>query len=314
MRERLQPVLAVLDEGLNLYRRHFVPFLLLSAGWVVPFAMLYGVLFGISLNMSSSSEDALAMLLLLGGMFLLLPWLLYLLGGMSRAAAAAIDGRPVRIRESLSIAPKRALGMGCFTLVYMMVAQFVASLFSLFILCPLYFVLIFGVVAFASVTSSPTITGIMSLGLVIVLFGGVYLFILVISGASYSSVLYAMQPWVQETLGFGDTIQRTVDLLIYRFAGNLLAWCFSALALTAVGVTVTFTVGIVLPLPILYFLGADTPLAQALSIASLVLGLVVTIPPLPIWMALLYRRNAAARAGADLDARVQSWWQKHFSV
>jgi hypothetical protein len=30
-------------------------------------------------------------------------------------------------------------------------------------------------------------------------------------------------------------------------------------------------------------------------------------------MALLYQRNRAARDGAELDARVQAWWQTYFA-
>jgi hypothetical protein len=34
------------------------------------------------------------------------------------------------------------------------------------------------------------------------------------------------------------------------------------------------------------------------------------LPPLPIWMALLYRRNLAARSGAALEAKIQAWMQE----
>lgn len=314
MRERLQPVLAVLDEGLALYRRHFVPFVLLSASWVVPFGILYALFFSVSLNTATGMEEIAIMLLLLAGIFLLLPWLLYLIGGMSRAAVAAMDGRPVRVHEALSIAPKRALGMGCFSLVYSMIAQFVVSIFSVIIICPVYILLVFGIAAFGSVLSGPTISSMLVLGLLGVIFGGVYLFLIVLSSASSGSVVYAMQPWVQESLGFGDSLQRSIDLLSYRFVSNLMAWFFSSLVLTAVGISVLATVGILLPLPILYFIGAETPLAQAFSVAAFVLGFVVMIPPLPIWMALLYRRNAVSRAGIKLDAQVQAWWQQHFGT
>ena len=42
------------------------------------------------------------------------------------------------------------------------------------------------------------------------------------------------------------------------------------------------------------------------------LGFVVVLPPLPIWMALLYRRNRAAREGSELDTAVQGWWRERF--
>ena len=39
MTETLQPILALLDEGLSLYRRNFVGFVLITASWFVPVAV-----------------------------------------------------------------------------------------------------------------------------------------------------------------------------------------------------------------------------------------------------------------------------------
>ncbi|HEU5011944.1 MAG TPA: hypothetical protein VFT66_05315, partial [Roseiflexaceae bacterium] len=62
-----------------------------------------------------------------------------------------------------------------------------------------------------------------------------------------------------------------------------------------------------LPLPLSFVLGGESPITAALSAAAWLLGLCVVLPPLPIWMALLYRRNLAARSGADLEAKIQAW-------
>ena len=46
MTETLQPILALLDEGLRLYRRNFVGFVLLTASWFVPVAIVAGTAVG----------------------------------------------------------------------------------------------------------------------------------------------------------------------------------------------------------------------------------------------------------------------------
>jgi hypothetical protein len=37
----------------------------------------------------------------------------------------------------------------------------------------------------------------------------------------------------------------------------------------------------------------------------------LVLPPLPIWMALLYQRNSAAHDGADLRVKVDAWLRAH---
>ncbi len=71
------------------------------------------------------------------------------------------------------------------------------------------------------------------------------------AGAVYSSgVIYALQPWVQESQPFSETFQRSLEMVGYRFRRNLLIWGLTALLLAAVGLTVTVTIGLLLPLPL----------------------------------------------------------------
>src|SRR5262245_35465574 len=133
MSERLQPILALLDEGIALYRRNFAGFMLISALWLVPVAIAAGLL----IAAASWLDEGAALLLALAGVVLLFPLTIYLIGGLSRGAAAAIEGRPVRFREALAIPLPRAAGMGCFTLVYEFIAQIVSNMLSLICICPL---------------------------------------------------------------------------------------------------------------------------------------------------------------------------------
>jgi hypothetical protein len=54
-------------------------------------------------------------------------------------------------------------------------------------------------------------------------------------------------------------------------------------------------------------LGEEDPATRAATIGAWLIGLMLVLPPLPIWMALLYQRNSAAHDGADLGQKVDAW-------
>lgn len=303
MSDALQPILALLDEGLSLYRRNFVGFLLIMASWFVPVAIAAGL----TVVAISWAEPTWAVALALGASLLLLPLLIYLAGGLSRAAGAAAEGRPARFREAMAIRPLRAAGMGCFAVIYAIVSQIVSSFLSALCICPLYVVGVLAASLLGATTSSisavPAILallGVTALG---------FFASLTIVGATGSGLFYGLQPWVQEARPFGETLGRSLALIGYRFGRNLLVWCLAALLIAAVGLTVTATIGTLLPLPLAYALGEDSPVVQAIAIGAWLLGLMVILPPLPIWMALLYRRNRALYEGEELMAKVREWSQ-----
>jgi hypothetical protein len=127
------------------------------------------------------------------------------------------------------------------------------------------------------------------------------------SGATYSSLVYALQPFVQDTLTFGDSIERSVNLTFYRLGQNLLAFVFASFIFAATSISVTVTLWVLLPLPLFWTLGSESPIAQGSSAMALLLGLIVVLPPMPIWMALLYQRNLDAYQGRDLVERVAAY-------
>ncbi|NWG21885.1 MAG: hypothetical protein HXY39_16385 [Chloroflexi bacterium] len=299
---RLHTALDLLDEGLALYRRDFAGFVLIAATWLTPLAIALGLFIGFADRLG----DLLIGLLLLVGAFLALPLTVYLIGGLSRGASAAIDGRPVRLREALAIGPGRVLSAGCFTLVYSLIVQIASAALSFICICPLYVIGI-AVSAILATAANGAGGGAILLALVGLLFGGVYLLALIVGGAGYGSLFYALQPWVQERLTFAQAMERSVDMVVFRFRSNLVAWALSALLVAAAGVSVSLAVGLLAPLPALLLLGAESPVAQAIASGAWLLGLVLVLPPLPIWMTLLYRRNLAARNGADLEQRVVVW-------
>jgi hypothetical protein len=303
MTERLQPILALLDEGLSLYRRNFAGFVLITASWFVPVAICAGLI----AVAASWLGDLWPVLLTFAALLLLFPLLIYLIGGLSRAAVAAAEGRTVRFREVMAIHPLRVAGMGCFTIVYAIVAQFATSLLSIVCICPLYLV---GLLFFGLTITATNGVGEVAGGIILVatflfgVFGS-----LMISGASGSVLFYGLQPWVHEARPFGESIARSLELIAYRIGRNLVVWCMAALLIAAAGTTVTATIGTLLPLPLLYALGEDSPVAQAISLSAWLIGFMVILPPLPIWMALLYQRNRAAQEGSDLQTKAQMWEQ-----
>ncbi len=112
---------------------------------------------------------------------------------------------------------------------------------------------------------------------------------------------------MQESRSFGESFQRSLELIVFRLGRNLIVWCLAALLIAAAGLTVMATIGILLPLPLLYALGEEAPATRAATIGAWLIGLMLVLPPLPIWMALLYQRNRAAHDGAELRVKVEAW-------
>ncbi len=298
---RLHSTLDLLDEGCAIYRRGFTGFVVIGLAWLTPIAIAIGLLIG---NAERIGENWLTVILL-AGLLLAFPLVIYLIGGLSRAAVAAIDGRAIDLREALAIHPVSVAKAGCFTLVYGAIVQVASASASFLCICPMY---IFGASAAALTFAAPdNLVGAGALAVFSLLLTGMYVVGFIIGGVSYSSMFYALQPWLIERLRFGEALERSVDLLTFRFRSNLVAWGLSALVVFAVGVSVSLAVGVIVPLPALLLLGSESTIAQAIAGVAWLLGLALVLPPWFIWMTLLYRRNLALRSGADLARRIETW-------
>jgi hypothetical protein len=299
---RLHPTLDLLDEGYALYRRHFTSFVAIGLAWLTPIAIAIGLLVS---NAERIGENWL-IVIALGGVFLAPLLLLYLIGGLSRAAAAAIDGRAIDLREALTIHPSGMVKAGCFAIIYSFIMQIASWAMSILCVCPIYVLglSLSGLFASADSDSPAAIAALVVFGLLIT---GMYGMGFIIGGIGYSSMFYALQPWFVERLRFGEALEHSVDLVVFRFRSNLVAWGLSALVVFAVGVSVSLAVGVIIPLPLLLLLGSESTIAQTIAGIAWLLGLALVLPPWFIWMALLYRRNLAARSGADLAQRIEAW-------
>jgi hypothetical protein len=296
-----QPILDVFDEGILLYRRGFVVFVLLTAMWIVPLAV------GVGLLIVFEQEFVFVVLMLLS-----LPLAVYLVGGLSRATTAVQQERVPGIGEALRIGPLRLLGMGLYSLVFMIVVNILTSVVMTVFFCSGMFALVavFGA-STAAINSElgqavSVIMGVLFL-LLILLF---YAISLLISGAVYCSLIYGLQPFIQHPINFGQAVQHSINLITYRFGFNLLAFFLTSMLFSATALVITIAIGSLLPLPLLLALGQHSPVAQGVSIFAWIVGLIVVLPPLPIWMTLLYQRNHAAREGSDLVARIAATTQE----
>ncbi|MEI7645362.1 MAG: hypothetical protein WCJ55_13895 [Chloroflexales bacterium] len=307
MHDTLQPTLDLLDDGLRLYRREFPRFALIVALGAVP-AIILAMLIIRRPNMLGSGGGILALLL---SALISLPLGVYLMGAISRATATALRGEPVALRAALAIGPLRLIGMGCYGGVFLFVANMAVSILSMVCFCPLSMAMGGAMGGIAGTTSgsgtaSAALAGMLNV-IAAVTFVLLYGFSLVLSGATYSSLIFSLQPFVQGNLRLGAAIQRSLDMTFYRFGANLLVYLCASLIFGVLAIGSTLAIGVLVPLPLFFLLGAESSIAQGISAAAMLVGLTLALPPLPIWMALLYLRRSAERDGDDLAVRIAAF-------
>ncbi|NJN66477.1 MAG: hypothetical protein HC884_07065 [Chloroflexaceae bacterium] len=301
---KLQPVLDILDEGLRLYRRGFVGFLLIVAIWLIP--MLIGI--GLTIGTAQFWEPAVTLLVALIWFVLLAVLAVYVVGVMSRATLTIQQEGRVNVRRSLAVHPFRLAGMGCYGFVYYLISNLFISSISMIIFCSFYLLTILLLsLGFLVADMTGPFGEAIAMMVVVVLVIFVILFYglaLALGGTTYSSLIYGLQPFVQERLGFGAAIERSINLTFYRTGYTLLAFLLSSVVFAVLAITVTIAIGVLLPLPLLMALGEESSIAQVGSALAWLVGLMVIIPPMPIWMVLLYQRNLACYLGTDLVERI----------
>lgn len=300
---RLQPVLDLLDEGLRIYRRGFLSFVLIAAIWFVPLAIALGLA---GAAFAWLSVD-LGVLLFMAVFLISLPLAFYLMGAMSRATLMIHQDQTVHLRTALQIPPRRVAAMGCFGVIFTLVGSTVTSLVGCICFAPIFTIM--GIGLGTLFASAPSANG--PLGMVVVMLYGTlflvaYAILIMVSSSVYSAMIYAIQPFAQEQLGFGAAVERSITLLRYRLRNNLLAFAASSLLFYAVAFSAYTAVSVLLPLPLRYLFGVNSTLVGLLTAAIVILGMVVALPPLPIWMALLYEQNVAAYEGTDLAERISA--------
>lgn len=307
MRSTLQPILDLLDDGLRLYRREFPRLALIAAIGTVP-GLIVAILIISRPELLGTTQGILAFY---GISLLAMPLSIYLMGAISRAAMASLEGRPVVLREALAIRPLRLVGMGCYGGVFLAVINMAISILGVFCFCPLYALVGIAAAGVFEAFNGGGAVGTAMTGLLMTILVAVFTLFygmsLVLSGATYGSLIFSLQPFVQGKLRMSEAIRRSIDMTFYRFGTNLLVYLCASLIFGTLALSVTLAVGTLVPLPLLFLIGAESHIAQGLGAAAFIAGLTLALPPLPIWMALLYRRRLAEREGADLAERVAAF-------
>lgn len=318
MNSRLHKAIDLLDEGLRLYRNGFLGFIQITSLWAVPVIISTGI-FMASLNVLTPTMAFFPTL----GWFLLLTLLsFYLVGALSHATRTMQQGQRINVRRSLTISPLRISGMGCYGTLYLLVATVISWGILFFVAyITIFLVLILGSGwAMTSETLGGTFGTVASLLILVVILAiilTVYMFSIVfsiaVSGSTYSSLVYALQPFVQEKLSFLESINRSITMIFCRFTHNLLVFLLASLIFISTALSVATTIGVLLPLPLLWAFGSESLITQGSGIVSWFLGLIVILPPMPIWMTLLYQYNLTAYQGSELIEHIAAASSPHSS-
>ncbi|HSH80467.1 MAG TPA: hypothetical protein VLA19_18215 [Herpetosiphonaceae bacterium] len=295
--------LALLDDGLRLYRRHLLSFVTIAALVMVPLA-------AVGLLWTTWVQTQLGGAWIALGAFLLAiiqyPVLLVAYVGIARAASMALDRRPIRVRDALRIGPVRVIAMGCYTVLFFLITSICLLGLFLAVVCPLLWGASFGGTMIGALGGSGTIGAAGSF--VVVIFGIAFLAVLLLSGAAFASQAYAVQAFALEQRPIGASMSRSVDLLTFRFGRNLLVFMgagaiVSTLLVAYLGTLFGGGMGLLRFLDVELSPVTTTVLQSVATTATQVL----LMPPLSIWMAMLHRALAQERDGQDLVVDVEAW-------
>ncbi|CAA9211429.1 MAG: hypothetical protein AVDCRST_MAG26-113 [uncultured Chloroflexia bacterium] len=295
--------LALLDDGLRLYRRHLLSFVMIAALVMVPLAAV-GLLWTTWVQTQlGGAWIALGAILLA---IIQYPLLLVAYAGIARAASMALDRRPIRVRDALRIGPVRVIAMGCYTVLFFLITSICLLGLFLAVVCPLLWGASFGGTMIGALGGSGTIGAAGSF--VVVIFGIAFLAVLLLSGAAFASQAYAVQAFALEQRPIGASMSRSVDLLTFRFGRNLLVFMgagaiVSTLLVAYLGTLFGGGMGLLRFLDVELSPLTTTVLQSVATTATQVL----LMPPLSIWMAMLHRALAQERDGQDLVVEVEEW-------
>lgn len=300
----LPTVLELLDDGLRLYRRNLAGFTLVATAVLVVVA-----LFSLSFMAFVRTEIgttagwtflAFCVLLAVG-----YPLMLYAFAALSRATAAALDGRPITLPGALRLSPARGCGMLVFNALFSVIAAATAGFLAFALACPMTYVSLLSAGLISTLSGGASAAAFGFFGLIGQLST---LWTCSIFGAWLASLIYAVQVFVLEQLPWSQSVGRAVDLLAARFGQSLLMFLgagaiFATLMISYLGsllVLIAFVQDrLSLNLPPL--------VGDVIVIVLVVASLVILLPPLAIWMAMFYRHVALERDGATLTRHISAW-------
>ncbi len=297
-------VLNILDDGLRLYRRNFAGFVLAGSTVLVPLAVLSLLLTALVQTQLGSSWSIVSTLFL---PLIQYPMYLFTYLVLSRAATMALDGQPIHVGTALRVRPGRVIGMGCYNVLFTLIAGIFSGGLALSIACPLLYASTLGAGVLTAAGGGSGTLG--AAGAVFaVLFGLIILASVLLVGAMLASQVYAVQAFALERHSWSASLSRSVDLLTYRLGRNLLAFLGAGaisgtLSLAYLGTLLAGGQSLLSAFDVELSLVGSQALTTAVATASQVL----LLPPLPIWMAMLHRAVAMERDAPELQTAIAEW-------
>ncbi len=307
-RATLDEVMILLDAGVMIYRRHLSSFLALAGIFSLPAMIVtFQILLTIENLIEASAEDV----LLLVSSLLLVP--LLITPPVIRGMQLVLAGQTPSLRNVIWQRPQVGRGLlaigyaGLLAIISMMIF-FVVFGFFFGISCGLILFIMY-IVVFVSILSNSSF-GVLFLPILLLMFLVIYLLYFVFISAGLLAALYGVQPLLDNKLSLSRAFRLSWGLLFSRLRYNLLVFICAALIFSTIALIVTVAVGILLPVPFGFLLGAEHPLTRGLSAIAWVIGLAIAMPLVPIWSTLHYQQALIRYTGRDIAHRVVVQQQK----
>lgn len=282
----------LLDYGMRMYRHHFATFVIAGSIWALPitglmilFEIFQGRAFpigGIFLSPLILASD----LLSLAALPLLAVLGLTMIYALSHIAAVADAGQDPSWRMAWRIRPLRIVGMGLVSLVYAVLAGIVVVLCS----CIAGLLIVGAGSLFSDIFdgSEPDLEFI----ILLVMTAGLTFYSLVIFLVStlWAGLCYTFQPLIQDDGPILPAVGTGLSALLSHFRENVRLCAAAALTAGGFGLSITVSLTVLALLPFALY-GASDQVIQIVVMAVSLISMVITSPPLCIWMALAYRQR-----------------------
>lgn len=296
-------VIDILDDGLRVYRRYFVQYALAMLLGLLPPAVVSILLNVVLINYLGSGWVILTS-------FITVPlsvlFFVYIMAVLSRMTAQALRGERPSARGAMRIGIGRVLGMGCWTTIFGLMTSLVIGGVAGLCACMASVGLMGGASALFSGSGG---FAFVSFSVLVSVMG-----YMIVIGAVAVGAVYAIQAFALEQRPFGASISRGNDLLFFRFGRNIMLFfgagaLFATLLLAYAGALVG-VIGLVVSsvqnFNVLNNFLSSPATTSWLSIVGY-LTQIVLLPPVPIWMTIVFLRLRAERDGGDLEGRINTW-------
>lgn len=293
-------VIALLDEGMRCYRRGFVPLISLTIGGVLPIVALLSIAIGFE-----------QWWLLFVLFIVFLPLLVVLNILLSRAALLLANDQPLTWKAVGAISPARLFATGCYSIVIFLIANVLTSALLTPFSC-LGGGVLFGAIAAAEGAGNAggalgeAAGFLITVTLILAIFF-FYAISLVAVMASYACMIYSTQPLIHtshQAPTIGRALEDSIGLMLFQPVRTVLAFTLVGAVCLIFALASLIAISSLASIPLVWVFGSESPLAVALLTLTWLTGTLLSIPMIPVCMALLYQQHYTAWHGDDLAARL----------